>query len=162
MSAMSVGKPFTGRRMLICILAFFGVIIAVNMVLMTLALRTDNGLVVKNSYVASQNFNRDQAEARMQAALNWSVALQRQDGRLTMTYRDAGGEPLRDLQVAGRVGRPVTARDDRAIVLTEAGQGRYTAELPLASGYWDIDLTATDADGQRFRRIFQVLVGEDG
>ncbi len=160
MSAAHVEKPFTGRRMLAYVLAFFGVIIAVNMVLMTMALRTDNGLVVRNSYVASQNFNRNQDEARTQAALNWSVALVWNDGQLTLTYRDAQGMPLRDLEVAGRVGRPVTARDDRAVVLTRTGSGSYTTELTLGAGFWDVDLTATNADGDRFRRIFQIRVGE--
>lgn len=160
MSAVRDEKPFTGRRMLVYVLAFFGVIIAVNMVLMTLALRTDNGLVVRNSYVASQNFNRNQDEARAQAALNWSVALVWNDGELTLTYRDAQGMPLRDLEVTGRVGRPVTARDDRAVVLTRTGSGSYTTELTLGAGFWDVDLTATDAEGQRFRRIFQIRVGE--
>ncbi len=161
MSTMRAEKPFTGRRMLIYIVAFFGVIIAVNMVLMTMALRTDNGLVVRNSYVASQNFNRNQEEARTQAALNWSVALVWNSEVLTLTYRDAQGLPLRNLEVAGRVGRPVTARDDRAIVLRKTGSGSYTTDLPLGTGYWDVDLTATDPDGNRFRRIFQIRVGED-
>ncbi len=160
MSAAHVEKPFTGRRMLAYVLAFFGVIIAVNMVLMTMALRTDNGLVVRNSYVASQNFNRNQDEARTQAALNWSVALVWNDGQLTLSYRDAQGMPLRDLEVAGRVGRPVTARDDRAVVLTRTGSGSYTTELTLGAGFWDVDLTATNTDGDRFRRIFQIRVGE--
>ena len=44
-------------------LAFFGVIIAVNVVMATLASTSWTGLVVENSYVASQEFNR-KADAR--------------------------------------------------------------------------------------------------
>ena len=53
-------KPaeFTGRHMLAIMLAFFGVIIAVNLVMATLASKSWTGLVVKNTYVASQQFNR--------------------------------------------------------------------------------------------------------
>ena len=68
MPAAMTQKPFTGRKMLIWTLGFFGVIIAVNLALLTFALRTHTGLVAPNSYVASQNFNRKAAEARAQAA----------------------------------------------------------------------------------------------
>ena len=48
---------FTGRHMAIIMVAFFGVIIAVNLTMATLASRSWTGLVVKNSYVESQKFN---------------------------------------------------------------------------------------------------------
>jgi len=162
MSVAHVEKPFTGRRMLLYVIAFFGVIICVNMVLMTMALRSDNGLVVPNSYVASQNFNSNQAKARAQAALNWAVTPAWSEGLLTLTYHDADGAPLDGLAVAGKIGRPVTARDDQAVVLVRSGSGTYSAALPLAAGYWEVDLTATDTDGTQFRRIFQIRVGEAG
>lgn len=50
-------KEFTGRHMLAIMLAFFGVIIAVNGVMATFATRSWSGLVVENTYVASQQFN---------------------------------------------------------------------------------------------------------
>lgn len=50
------GAPWTGRRMLITMLLFFGVIIAVNMTMLYLALTNFTGLVVKNSYVAGLTF----------------------------------------------------------------------------------------------------------
>ena len=50
-------KEFTGRHMLAIMLAFFGTIIAVNLVMAIFASRSWTGLVVKNSYVASQEFN---------------------------------------------------------------------------------------------------------
>ena len=58
--------------MLSIMLAFFGVIIAVNVVMATLASTSWTGLVVENSYVASQEFNRKAEESRAQAALGWN------------------------------------------------------------------------------------------
>ncbi|RWK14298.1 FixH family protein, partial [Mesorhizobium sp.] len=50
-------RVFTGRHMLAIILAFFGVVIAVNLTMATLANTSWTGLVVENTYVASQQFN---------------------------------------------------------------------------------------------------------
>ena len=56
--------PFTGRHMLAVVFAFFGTIITVNLVMAFLATGTFPGLVVKNSYIASQHYNERLAETR--------------------------------------------------------------------------------------------------
>ncbi|HEU0223277.1 MAG TPA: FixH family protein, partial [Paracoccaceae bacterium] len=48
----------TGRLVLAVALGAFGIVIAVNLVLVFAATRTFPGLVVPNSYVASQDFDR--------------------------------------------------------------------------------------------------------
>ncbi|ESY87148.1 FixH family protein, partial [Mesorhizobium sp. LNHC229A00] len=65
-------REFTGRHMLAIIPAFFGVVIAVNLTMATLANTSWTGLVVENTYVASQQFNRKAEEGRAQAALGWT------------------------------------------------------------------------------------------
>lgn len=155
----AAGRPFTGRHMLLSMIAFFGVIIAVNILLMVMALTTDNGLVVKNSYVASQDFNRKLADARAQAVLNWSVDIAHADGVTTLTYRDADDQPLTGLRVRARIGRPVTDRDDRQVTLYEGAAGTYTFAGLMPSGYWDVDAIALDAEDRQFRRIFRLKGG---
>ena len=54
---MMLRRGFTGRHMLAAMLGFFGVVIAVNVVMATLAAKTFSGTVVDNSYVASQQRN---------------------------------------------------------------------------------------------------------
>ncbi|TIU14500.1 MAG: cytochrome oxidase, partial [Mesorhizobium sp.] len=68
-------REFTGRHMLATILAFFGVVIAVNLTMATFASTSWTGLVVENTYVASQQFNRKAEEGRAQAALGWTGKL---------------------------------------------------------------------------------------
>ncbi|MDF1721049.1 MAG: FixH family protein [Minwuia sp.] len=155
-------RPFTGRHMLLSMIAFFGVIIAVNMLLMVMALTTDNGLVVKNSYVASQDFNRKLADARAQAALNWTVDIAHADATTTLTYRDADGQPLTGLHVRARIGRPVTDRDDRQVTLYEGAAGTYSFAGLLPTGIWSIDAIAVDAEGRQFRQIFRIKGGDAG
>ena len=51
-------RAFTGRHMAAIMVAFFGVVIVVNLLNARLASSTFGGEVVENSYVASQDFNR--------------------------------------------------------------------------------------------------------
>ena len=68
-------RTFTGWHMAAITSSFFAVIIAVNLTLAFFASTSWTGLVVANSYVASQNFNRDAEIARQQRALGWQVNL---------------------------------------------------------------------------------------
>src|SRR5690606_16942867 len=86
------GKTFTGRHMTLILVAFFGVVIAVNLVMATLASRTFGGLVVQNSYVESQKFNSYLEAARQDEALGWTLTTQRlPDGRLGLHLADRQG-----------------------------------------------------------------------
>lgn len=66
-------KGITGRHMTAILVAFFGVVIAVNVTMATFATRTFGGQVVENSYVASQEYNRWLAAARTQGRLGWTI-----------------------------------------------------------------------------------------
>ena len=59
-----MSRPFTGRHMAMILVAFFGVVIVVNLIMARYASSTFGGIVVENSYVASQEFNKwlDEAE----------------------------------------------------------------------------------------------------
>ena len=59
-----MARELTGRHVLAITLAAFGVIIAVNMVMAVKAVSTFPGLETPNSYVASQEFDRDRQAAR--------------------------------------------------------------------------------------------------
>src|SRR3546814_8818871 len=50
-------RRFTGWHMTAILIAFFAAVIAVNMLMATVAVRSFGGTVVENSYVASQKFN---------------------------------------------------------------------------------------------------------
>mgnify|MGYP001760938923 FL=1 len=63
-------RPLTGKHVLAITLVAFGVIIGVNVLMAVKAVGTFPGLEVANSYVASQDFDRERAA---QAALDWTV-----------------------------------------------------------------------------------------
>ena len=147
-------KPLTGRKVLLIAVAAFGVVIAANLVLLFAATGTFPGLVVKNSYVASQGWDR---KTQAQRALGWKAAALYGDGtlRVMMTGRD--GAPVAGLSVVAVVGRPASAREDVRLELTEAAEG-YAAPLVLAPGMWRVAITGTDAVGGSFEAAAQFYV----
>ncbi|MFM5947692.1 MAG: FixH family protein, partial [Novosphingobium sp.] len=89
MKAFTTG-PFTGRHAAAIIVAFFAVVVAVNVYMARTAIGTFGGVVVDNSYVASQKYNGWLKEAAKEKALGWSAkATRRGDGRLVVTLEGA-------------------------------------------------------------------------
>ena len=68
-SAQDKGRPLTGRMVLAMLLAFFGVVIGVNIVMVRLASSTFSGIGDKNAYLAGISHNRTLAAARVQPAV---------------------------------------------------------------------------------------------
>lgn len=149
---------FTGRHMLIIMLAFFGVIIAVNLTMAMLANTTWTGLEVKNSYVASQDFNKKLAKAAKQQALGWTSSLTQSGGELVLELRDRNGKGISSAAVEARFQRPVHERDDFSRTFTYGGDGRYSVPAPEAAGRWVVDVRAISASGERYRQIFRLMI----
>ena len=82
-------RQFTGKHALAVFVGAFGVIIAVNLVLAYSAVKTFPGLEVKNSYVASQEFNERMHE---QQALGWDATAETKGGLLILHITDAQGD----------------------------------------------------------------------
>jgi nitrogen fixation protein FixH len=123
MASTADAKQFTGRHMLASLIAFFGVIIAVNLTLAYLANATWSGLIVKNGYVASQSFDDDLARSKAQDAMGWSVVLSHSNDRVRFTFSDSARQKIAGLVITGRLGRPVTSRDDQVLVFSDVGAG---------------------------------------
>jgi len=147
-------KPLTGRKVLVMLLAFFGVVIGVNMIMMRLAIQTLPGTEVDSAYSASLAYENEIAAARDQNARNWKVDAHIQRGAdggatLQVEARDENGKPMSGLKFEGRFERPTDRRADRPVALAEMGIGIYRGSAPLiAPGQWDLVLEG-DAAGQR-------------
>ena len=100
MSMASTQKEIKGGHVLAMLLAFFGVIIAVNMVMAYFANSTWSGLVVENGYVASQNFDENLAKAKAQEALGWDVGFAFNKSSVKVTFTDAKGAKIDNLNLA--------------------------------------------------------------
>lgn len=148
----------TGRKVLVIALALFGVVLASNITLAVLATRTFSGLVVPNSYVASQNFD---ARRDAQNALGWHVAIATEGGVLRLEMSDTEGRMLRPARLALTLGRPTTTRDDRVLDLLETPTG-YAAKLPPGAGAWRLEIAAEAADGTVFSQVRDLNTGPGG
>lgn len=141
--------------MVLLMLAFFGTIIAVNLVMATLAVRTFGGTVVDNSYVASQRFNLWLEEARAQSALGWEARFGLDaERRIVAAVADRSG-PFDGATVTATAGHPVGRAPDLALAFVALGDGRYRAAEPLPEGRWNLRVTI--ARGERQIRLVETL-----
>lgn len=130
--------PFTGRHMAAILIAFFGVVILVNLAMARLANTTFGGVVVENSYVASQHFNRWLDEAEAEKALGWKASvLRRADGRVEAAL---AGMPEGAATLTALARHPLGREADRVLSFVPAGQGRYLSTVPLPDGRWRLRL----------------------
>ena len=150
-----MARELTGRHVLAITLAAFGVIIAVNMVMAVKAVSTFPGLETPNSYVASQRFDRDRTA---QAALGWTVTPEYDGRALTLMVRDRQGNPARVRSLTATVGRPTHVREDQTPRFTYEN-GVFRAPLTLASGIWNINVTAEAWNGTVFRQRIDHFAG---
>jgi nitrogen fixation protein FixH len=147
-------KPLTGRMVLVMLVAFFGVVIGVNMTMMKLAILTLPGTEVDSAYTASLGYEKEIAAAHDQDARNWQVDAhiwRGADGSATLQVEahDSGGRPMTGLKFQGRLERPTDKRADLPVELAEVGIGIYRGTAPrVAPGQWDLVLEG-DAAGQR-------------
>jgi nitrogen fixation protein FixH len=150
-------NPFTGWHMLFVVGLFFGTIIAVNLVMAFAATGTFPGLVVENSYVASQHYDELLDKARAQDEAGWGYELSVEDGVIRARL-SRSGSPANDLSVIAHVGRPSTTREDRVFDLALSPDGSYATSEPLAPGLWEVDLEAGRGAETLFRRTQEISV----
>lgn len=155
-------KEFTGRHMLLTMVAFFGVIITVNLMMARFAVTTWSGLVVPNTYVASQEFNTQAAQSRAIAALGYDVAFEPDAEGLTIVLTDARGEPAHASSLTASLRRPVGTDDDRDLVFAADGAGRYRADGALAEGEWIAHVTAMRGDETIYKKGRRFHIGGNG
>ncbi len=153
-------KRFTGRHMLFAMLAFFGVVIAVNLTMAVFASTSWTGLVVKNSYVASQAFNRQLEQARVQAARGWTGKIAYRDGAIVLSLADKEGQPvLLDTSVV-QVGRPAFEQADHRVAMVHQGNGVYHASDVLQPGIWQVSVRGTSSRGD-YRLDSRLIIKPD-
>jgi nitrogen fixation protein FixH len=147
----------TGRRFLVYLLAFFGVMFSVNGFMTYQAITTFRGVDVDSVYRASRAFPTEIAAAQRQDALGWIVDLHPKrdpDGHtsIRLAPREAGGAPVTGLFVRARLEHPSNRYLDREFVLNETQPGIYLgAADQLEAGAWTVVVEA-ERGGERVYR----------
>lgn len=143
---------FTGKHMLAIMLVFFGVIISVNGYMAYVAMTSWTGLLARNGYVASQDFNGVLAEQKRQDKMGYKSELRFGPQGMKLVMRDRDDKPLTGLKVELIVGRPAHENDDQKLTLLEGEPGVYGKPLLLAAGQWNVDVIAIDTSNRRYHR----------
>lgn len=148
-----MGK-LTGPKVLAIALAAFGIIIGVNLLLAWKAVVTFPGIEVRNSYVASQEFDKARAA---QVALGWDVSAQYRDGVLEIILEGPNGVPAEVTEMVALVGWATSTKDDVTPEFTRNG-ATYATPLELRDGNWNIRLKAVAANGVEFRQRIPLFI----
>ena len=143
--------------MLALFCTMFGIIIAVNITLAVSAVRTFPGLEVKNSYVASQSFDRDRTA---QQALGWTVSASALGDQISLSIIDREGQPVQVSALDATLGRATHVRDDQRPEFAFNGEA-YVADAQLAPGNWNIRMVARQGDGAEFRQRVILHIADD-
>jgi nitrogen fixation protein FixH len=151
-------RTFTGWHMAAITISFFAVVIAVNLTLAVFASSSWTGLVVANSYVASQSFNRDAEIARQQQALGWQMIFTVNRGFAQISILDRENQPLPGLNIRAILQRPTDEAGDQDLKLQDSGAGIYISHAVIGSGVWIADITAEGSDHKPVRFVQRIFV----
>lgn len=140
-----------GWHVLTGLMLFFGLVIGVDALFITLAYRTFSGEAAKNPYEAGLLYNRTLAQREREAALGWSATIEQAAGEVILVrVADRDGKALEGLRVSGALERPATTRGSRTVRFAAVAPGVYRTEAAPLDGAWDLNVTIRDGDGAVF------------
>ena len=163
MSTHPKARELTGMHVLLCLLGFFGVVFAVNAVLVKAATSTFGGVETSSSYKAGLIFEKEVARAEQQDQLRWQV-----DGKigrnkagaavLDVSARDAQGAALNGITAQARLVHPVDERLDHVITLDRTNTGLFHGEAQAQPGQWELIVDLYRGETRVFRSRSRVAL----
>lgn len=136
-------KRFTGRHATMLFVVFFGIIMTVNFTMAHYATATFGGVVVKNSYVASQEFNTWLEKAEEQAQWGWQVSPKwQEDGHVAITLEGVPSSAV----ITATARHPLGRRNDTKLAFRQIAEGHFVSTQALADDRWTLRLAVTAED----------------
>lgn len=165
MSVSRRDKPreLTGRAVLFWLLGFFGVVFAVNAVMVKAATSTFGGVETMSSYKAGLQFKDEEAKAERQDDLRWHIdgtIVRDKAGEavLDIVARDEKGAPLTGLKAVARLAHPADERLDHVIELTRTGPGQFHGQAVASRGQWELLVDLYRGEDRVFRSRSRVTL----
>jgi len=142
-------RELTGTHVLLMLVAFFGVIILINVIFINAAVTSFRGEDVKGSYRQGLEYNETLETRKSQGQLGWSasynlVKSETEQSRLIIAVKDGQGEPVSDLNVTGKLRHPTDTKLDLEIEFVETKSGQYDVTMFVPEGRWQLRATASD------------------
>ncbi len=139
--------PARGRWIPWVFVGMMLLVIGVNGVLITSAVRSFAGTTTGHAYDRGRAYNHILEEAERQAALGWQASVALAGGVLSVGVADRTGRPVEG-RLTGLLLRPLDGRT-LPLDLTAAAPGQWSAvALPPAAGQWEARLALRDAAGR--------------
>lgn len=133
-------QGFTGRHMLLVTSAFFAVVIGVNVTMAWFASSSWSGLVVENTYVASQEFNRKAEVMKAMSASGITGSISIKGDAIRYDIRNKDGSPTMVDDVTANFKRPVGAHEDFHVDFKKTAEGHFEARHGVAVGDWIVEV----------------------
>lgn len=133
------GFKIRGWHVLVAMMGFFGIVIAVNAVFLTLAVQSFPGEDVRKSYLQGLTYNQVIDDRRRQADLGWQAAANLVDNRVLIRVTHNDDTPVSGLQLTGKLRHPANKDLDHELVFNEVRGGVYAALTDgIEAGYWTL------------------------
>ncbi len=151
----SAEQPY-GRWIPWVFVGLFGIVLAANATMITVAISTFTGMETVSAYKKGLSYNERLAAADRQEQLGWQASLATtaaKAGEVIMTFalQDRLETPITSANIRAVIERPLQDGFEQTVTFNEIGKGRYqaTADLPL-EGQWAIGIIA-EARGEHFQ-----------
>lgn len=156
-------RELTGRAVLLWLLGFFGVVFAVNAVMVKAATSTFGGVETMSSYKAGLQFKDEEALAERQDERHWYVdgtIVRDKSGEavLDIAARDEKGAPISGLKAVARLAHPADERLDHVIELARTGVGQFHGHAAAPRGQWELLVDLYRGDERVFRSRSRVTL----
>ena len=158
---VATGFRLTGRMVLLILVSFFAVVVSVNLFMAYVAVNTFSGMQTQRPYESGLNFNRDIKSAQVQQEEHWQVSSHHErlvDGRvaLSLSLRDAQGQPLEGVKSKVTLVSPVNAANDVTFDLVAKGAGDLSGTAKADAGQWDLVIEITKEGKEVFRSVSRI------
>jgi nitrogen fixation protein FixH len=152
-------RPFTGRHMALILIAFFAVVVGVNVTMAVLARKSWTGLVVPNSYVASQHFNAETQKRLAMLAQGFRMEIVVRGVSVSITLNDKAGTALPLHKASMTLVRSDRAVSDTSIAM-QCQNSLCSSMTELSPGLWRGEAVLAVGGFGEWRQPVEVLVGE--
>lgn len=152
-------REFTGRHMAFIMIAFFTVVVGVNVTMATLARTSWTGLIVPNAYVASQRFNAETDRRQAMLATGHRLNLSYVGGKLSIALKHQSGDDLAINHGTVTLGRGVSSQHDVTHDLICA-KSACEVTIPLPPGIWRGEVKLQSAGLGLWQQPIEITVKE--
>jgi nitrogen fixation protein FixH len=155
-------RQITGRMVLFALIAFFGLIFAVNAYMIYVALSTFGGVETASAYKVGLAYDTEIAAAQAQESRAWKVeaTLSGNDKGRTVQLGVLGksSAPETGLMARARLSHPGDRRQDVELMLAEVSPGLYRASYAAPAGYRDLVIELFRGEERMFRSRSRVTL----